>query len=235
MLAAGAGTVPGRAGIANDMLNLAAHGVVAGRSSSAHGVVNGSEGVALSSEDESVGSARSGITGTTGSVRSTPTRLTEKGRRVRKPEGKRRHIYNDGGNIPVRLKLCHQQLQCLICSKSIYTKANVPAHSEFGKYFPWYNDYKRGADGNILIESNFCRRCKETYRSMRTDVKGLKSMGTKEWEWASHPTFLELASQLLGTTPRRLRQEKGWDVQLHGDKPKEPTIKAFVAGQERVG
>ena len=92
MLATGAGTIPGRAGIANDMLNLTAHGVVAGRSSSAHGVVNGSEGVALSPEDESGGNSRSGIIGI-----------------------KRRYIYNEprGANIPVRLQDCQKQLSLI--------------------------------------------------------------------------------------------------------------------------
>ena len=152
MLPAGAGTVPGRAGIANDMINLAVHGVVAGTSSSAHGVV-----VALSSEDVSGGSARSGITGTTGSVRSTRTRLTKKG--VPKVRKDRRRNKIGGDNIPVRLKFCHQQLQCLICNKWIYTKADVPAYKEFGTYYPWESyTYRRDAKG-VLFKypmTDFC-------------------------------------------------------------------------------
>ena len=60
---------------------------------------------------------------------------------------------------------------------------------------------------------------------MKTYGKRLNLMGSDERQ--SHQAFQT-------RLPRRC-SDKRKNVQLHGDKPKEPAITAFVAGQERVG
>ena len=63
-----------------------------------------------------------------------------------------------------------------------------------------------------------------------------------EWRLRDvHPNFLRVRRELERLLPNLETEricfipEKDWDVQLHGDTPCEPTMKAFVNGRERAG